>query len=74
MSRVGTNSVMQITTGTPASAASSMASAACGAGTKITDTLAPCSATAARTVSYTGVSSSRWPPRPGVTPATTAVP
>ena len=74
MSRVGMNSVMQITTGMPASAASRMASAAYGAGTKITDTSAACSATAARTVSYTGVSCSRWPPRPGVTPATTALP
>ena len=41
-------SVMQTTSGTPASAASMMASAANGGGTKITDALAPVSFTASR--------------------------
>ena len=50
----GMPSVMQTTSGTPASAASMMASAANGGGTKITVALAPVSFTAWATVSKTG--------------------
>ena len=71
MSSVGMPSVMQTTSGIPASAASMIASAANGGGTKITLALAPVSATASATVSKTGMPSTFWPPLPGVTPATT---
>ena len=48
---------MQTTPGSSAAAASMIASAAKGGGTKITLALAPVSATAAATVSKTGISS-----------------
>src|SRR6185437_12635455 len=74
MSIAGMPSVMHTTSGSSASQASRMASAANGGGTKITETLALVAATACRTVSYTGVPSWLVPPLPGVTPATTWVP
>ena len=76
MSSAGTPSVMQITSSTPASAASSMASGAKAAGTKMQEVFAPVWATASATVSNTGTrpSSAIWPPLPGVTPATSCVP
>ena len=54
MSSVGMPSVMQTASGSPASAASRMASAAHGGGTKITDAFAPVSRTASATVLNTG--------------------
>ena len=57
MSLVGTPSVMQAINATRASAASTIASAANGGGTKIIDALAPVAATAAATVSKTGIPS-----------------
>src|SRR5580700_10783357 len=74
MSLVGIPSVMQIMSGSPASSASRMASAANGGGTKITVTSAPVFATASATVSKTGQPSCTVPPLPGVTPPTTLVP
>ena len=50
MSWTGIPSVMQTTVSTPASAASRMASAANGGGTKMTETLAPSFSTASATV------------------------
>ena len=68
-------SVMAITSGTPPSAASRMASAAKGGGTNTAAALAPVSRTASTTVLKMGTSPwNRVPPRPGVTPATTFVP
>ena len=58
----------------PASAASMMASAANGGGTKITVALAPVAFTACATVSNTGRSRCFVPPLPGTTPPTTLVP
>ncbi len=68
-------SVMHTTSAMPASAASMMASAAKGGGTKMQAAFAPCSRTARRTEWKMGT----WPwnlvpPRPGVTPATSFVP
>src|SRR6266511_206982 len=74
MSSVGMPSVMQTTSARPASAASMMASAAKGGGTKITDALASVWFTASCTVSKIGHSSCVVPPLPGVTPPTTFVP
>ena len=74
MSRVGIPSVMQTTRGMPASAASMIASAAPGGGTKITETLAPVFSTACSTLSKSGKPSVLVPPFPGVTPPTTFVP
>ena len=74
MSIVGTPSVMQTMSGTSAYAASSTASAAKAAGTKMRAQLAPVAATPSATVSKTGTPSAVSPPRPGVTPATTFVP
>ncbi len=74
MSLIGIPSVMQMISGTPASLASRIASAANGGGTKITDTLAPVFSTASCTVSNTGQPSWIVPPLPGVTPPTTFVP
>ena len=71
MSSVGMPSVMQTASGRPASAASRMASAANGGGTKITDAFAPVSRTASATVLNTGQPSCVVPPLPGVTPPTT---
>ena len=68
-------SVMQTTSGMPASAASMIESAANGGGTKMAEALAPVSFTASCTVWKIGTFP--WnlvPPRPGVTPATTLVP
>src|SRR5215472_17228721 len=57
MSLVGTPSVMQAMIATPASAASTIASAANGGGTKIIEALAPDDATASETVLKTGIPS-----------------
>ena len=73
-SKVGMPSVMATTSFTPASAASKMASAAKGAGTKMIDALAWVSSTASNTVSNTGTPSTSWPPLPGAAPATMLVP
>ncbi len=73
MSMVGMPSVMQTTSGMPASAASMIASAAPGGGTKITDALAPVFSTASATVLKIGQPSCVVPPLPGVTPPTTLV-
>ncbi len=73
MSTTGMPSVMQTTSAMPASAASMMASAANGGGTKITEALAPVSVTASATVLNTGQPSWVVPPLPGVTPPTTLV-
>ena len=67
-------SVMQTASGRPASAASRIASAPPGGGTKITDALAPVSLTHSATVLNTGQPSCVVPPLPGVTPPTTVVP
>src|SRR6516164_4498135 len=74
MSCAGMPSVMQTISGTPASAASMMASAAPGGGTKITVAFAPVLATASVTVLKKGQPSCVVPPLPGVTPPTTCVP
>ena len=74
MSSVGMPSVMQAASDSPASAASRIASAAPGGGTKITEAFAPVCSTAWRTESNTGMSSMRVPPLPGATPPTTWVP
>ena len=68
-------SVMVMIRGTPASAASMMASAANGGGTKMMLTLAPVCFTASATVLKMGTLPSKSvPPLPGVTPATSFVP
>jgi len=67
-------SVMAMMVAMPASAASRIESQALRAGTKIIAVLAPVSPTAWRKVSNTGIPSTSWPPLPGVTPPTTAVP
>ena len=67
-------SVMATMTRMPASAASMMASAAKGGGTKIIVASAPVFSTASATVSKIGMPSKSWPPRPGVTPPTICVP
>jgi hypothetical protein len=74
MSSAGMPSVMHAASAIPASAASRIASAAPGGGTKITDAFAPVARTAASTVSNTGIPSIVWPPLPGATPPTTCVP
>ena len=74
MSSAGMPSVMQTMSGMPASAASMMASAAPGGGTKITVALAPVLSTASLTVLKMGQPSCVVPPLPGVTPPTTCVP
>ena len=71
ISSVGMPSVMQMTSGNPASAASKIASAAKGGGTKITEAFAPVAFTASATVLKTGTSRCLVPPLPGVTPPTT---
>ena len=74
MSFTGMPSVIQMISLMPASAASRMASAANGGGTKIRET-SPCVFfSASRTVLNTGIPSTSWPALPGVTPATTCVP
>src|SRR5438034_391431 len=74
MSWAGTPSVMVTTSRIPASAASMMASAQNGAGTRMRLATAPVFATASFAVSNTG--RPRWvvPPLPGVTPPTTLLP
>ena len=76
MSRAGIPSVMQKIVAIPAPTASSTASGAPLAGTKMQDVSAPVSRTASATVSKTGTRPSRavWPPLLGVTPATIGVP
>src|SRR6266404_3097225 len=74
MSATGTPSVMHTISGTPASAASMMASAAAGGGTKISAQSAPVAVTASSTVFQTAKPSWVVPPLPGVTPPTTWVP
>src|SRR6266851_7671200 len=74
MSIVGMPSVMQTTSGTHASIASRIASAANGGGTKIIDASAPVSRTASETVLNTCTFSCFVPPLPGVTPAITLLP
>ena len=65
MSSAGMPSVMQTTSAMPASAASRIASAANGGGTKITDAFAPVGATARRPCRRPGRPRSPCPPRPG---------
>ena len=67
-------SVIATITAMPASAASRIASAANGGGTKIIVALAPVAATASEQVSKTGTPSVVVPPRPGVIPPTRFVP
>ena len=74
ISSVGIPSVMHTTSGSRASTASKIASAANGGGTKITEAFAPVFATACATVSNTGTPRCFVPPFPGVTPPTTFVP
>ena len=74
MSSVGMPSVMQTISSISASAASMMASAANGGGTKITVAFAPVLSTASCTVLKIGQPSCVVPPLPGVTPPTTCVP
>src|SRR5262245_60315109 len=74
MSSTGIPSVMQTASAIPPSAASRIASAAPGGGTKITDAFAPVATTASRTVSKSGIPSVSVAPLPGATPATTRVP
>ncbi len=73
MSITGMPSVMQTARSRPFSAASRIASAAPGGGTKITEALAPVAATASRTVLKTGIPSISLPPLPGWMPPTTWV-
>ena len=75
MSSTGMPSVMATMTFTPASAASMIASAANGGGTKIMLAVAPVCSTASRTVLKIGRPlGSVCPPLPGVTPPTICVP
>src|SRR5450432_663874 len=74
MSSAGMPSVMQTTRLTPASAASMMASAAPGGGTKMMVVLAPVFSTASWTVLKMGQPSWVVPPLPGVTPPAIWVP
>ena len=74
MSCTGVPSVMQTTTVSSLSIASSIASIAPGAGTKMIDAFAPVSSTACATVSNSGMPSTFVPPAPGFVPATTFVP
>src|SRR5439155_12237208 len=74
MSATGIPSVMQTIKGMPAAAASMIASAAAGGGTKMSAQFAPSVATASATVFHTGNPSWVVPPLDGVTPPTTVVP
>ena len=67
-------SVIATITAIPASAASMIASAANGGGTKIMVALAPVFSTASAQVSKIGTSRVVVPPRPGVIPPTRFVP
>ena len=66
--------MMQMTSSMPPSIASSMASFAKGAGTKMMDVLAPVAATASFTVLNTGMPLTSCPAFPGEVPPTTLVP
>ncbi len=70
----GMPSVMQTMKAMPASAASTMASAAPRGGTEMNDAVAPVSRTASATEAKTGMPSISSPPRLGLVPATTLVP
>jgi hypothetical protein len=74
MSVTGIPSVMQTARSSSLSAASRIASAAPGGGTKITEAFAPVAAFASATVSKIGIPSFSVPPLPGWTPPTTCVP
>ncbi len=74
ISSVGMPSVMQTISSTSASAASMMASAANGGGTKIIEASAPVLSTASCTLLKMGQPSCVVPPLPGVTPPTMLVP
>src|SRR5271167_2521422 len=74
ISSVGIPSVMQTINSISASAASIIASAANGGGTKITEASAPVLSTASCTVLKMGHPSCVVPPLPGVTPPTILVP
>ena len=74
ISRVGIPSVMHTTRLIPASTASTIASAANGAGTNISEVFAFVSFTASNAVLNTWKPSTSVPPFPGVTPPTTLVP
>src|SRR5207248_3345151 len=74
MSSTGIPSVMQMISSISASAASIIASAANGGGTKITDASAPVLSTASCMLLNTGQPSCVVPPFPGVTPPTIFVP
>src|SRR5439155_21113908 len=74
MSATAIPSVIRMTSGIPAAAASMIASAAAGGGTKMSAQLAPSLATASATVFHTAKPSCVVPPLPGVTPPTTVVP
>ena len=74
MSATAIPSVIQVTSGIPAAAASMIASAAAGGGTRMSAQLAPSLATASATVFHTAKPSCVVPPLPGVTPPTTCVP
>ena len=74
ISSVGMPSVMQTMSSTSASAASIIASAANGGGTKMTVAFAPVLSTASCTVLKIGQPSWVVPPLPGVTPPTICVP
>ena len=67
-------SVMATISGSSASAASMIASAAPGGGTKMTVAFTPVLRTASATLSNSGKPSTVVPPLPGVTPPTTFVP
>ncbi len=74
MSATGIPSVMATISSIPDAAASQIASAANGGGTKIIVALAPVASRACSTESKTGMPSTASPPLPGVTPPTTCVP
>src|SRR6266496_1614341 len=74
ISSVGIPSVMQIINSISASAATMMASAADGGGTKSSEASAPVLSTASCTLLNTGQPSCVVPPLPGVTPPTIFVP
>ncbi len=74
MSLTGIPSVIAMTRATPASAASMIASAAAGGGTKMSEALAPVFSTASWTVLKTGIPSTSCRPCRGSRPATTCVP
>ena len=74
MSWIGMPSVMHTIRVIPAAAASMIASAAKGAGTKIPEAVAPVAWTASATVLKIGTPRCEAPPLPGLVPPTTFVP